>query len=132
MRICELKQKEVINICTCRTLGCPVDVEFNCETGCITALVVPGPGSFCFCFWGAGSEYIIPWNCIRQIGDDIILVEIDEKYCCKRLNSIFPIVKAIIFIFSRKRIFILPRENHCYCSLRSQQHASRCTKGGFK
>ena len=51
MRICELKQKEVINICTCRTLGCPVDVEFNCETGCITALVVPGPGSFCFCFW---------------------------------------------------------------------------------
>ena len=31
MRICELKQKEVINICTCRTLGCPVDVEFNCE-----------------------------------------------------------------------------------------------------
>ena len=74
MRICELKQKEVINICTCRTLGCPVDVEFNCETGCITALVVPGPGS----------EYIIPWNCIRQIGDDIILVEIDEKYCCKK------------------------------------------------
>ena len=84
MRICDLKQKEVINICTCRTLGCPVDVEFNCETGCITALVVPGPGSFCFCFWGAGSEYIIPWNCIRQIGDDIILVEIDEKYCCKK------------------------------------------------
>ena len=84
MRICELKQKEVINICTCRTLGCPVDVGFNCETGCINALVVPGPGSFCFCFRGAGSEYIIPWNCIRQIGDDIILVEIDEKYCCKK------------------------------------------------
>ena len=41
MRICELKQKEVINICTCRTLGCPVDVEFNCETGCITALWFP-------------------------------------------------------------------------------------------
>ena len=46
MRICELKQKEVINICTCRTLGCPVDVEFDCESGCITAIVVPGPGAF--------------------------------------------------------------------------------------
>ena len=81
MRICELKQKEVINICTCRTLGCPVDVEFNCETGCITALVgSPDLASFClFVSWGAGSEYIIPWNYIRQIGDDIILVEIDEK-----------------------------------------------------
>ena len=86
MRICELKQKEVINICTCRTLGCPVDVEFNCETGCITALVVPGPGSFCFCFWGAGSEYIIPWNCIRQ--------KLMKSIAVKRLNSIFPIVKG--------------------------------------
>ena len=86
MRIYELKQKEVINICTCRTLGCPVDVEFNCETGCITALVVPGPNSFCFCFcfWAPASEYVIPWNCIRQIGEDIILVEIDEKHCCRK------------------------------------------------
>ena len=32
MRICELKQKEVINIHTCRSLGCPLDVEFCCET----------------------------------------------------------------------------------------------------
>lgn len=84
MRIYELKQKEVINVCTCRTLGCPVDVEFNCENGCITAIVVPGPGSSCFCFWGPSNEYVIPWNCIRQIGDDIILVEIDEKHCCKK------------------------------------------------
>ena len=40
MRICELKQKEVINIHTCRSLGCPLDVEFCCETARLKALDV--------------------------------------------------------------------------------------------
>ncbi|MDD7729405.1 MAG: YlmC/YmxH family sporulation protein, partial [Clostridia bacterium] len=77
---CELKQKEIINICTCRSLGCPIDVEFDCVTGRLTALIVPGPGKFCT-FFGRDSEFIIPWECIRQIGDDIILVEIQEEKC---------------------------------------------------
>ena len=33
MRVVDLRQKEVINICTCKTLGCPIDVEFNPKTG---------------------------------------------------------------------------------------------------
>ena len=83
MRLCELKQKEVINTCTCKSLGCPVDLEFNCKTGKIESLILPGPERFC-CFWGRESECIIPWNCICQIGDDIILVEIQEDKCfCK-------------------------------------------------
>lgn len=80
MRLCELKQKEIINICTCRSLGCPIDVEFDCHSGCLTALVVPGPGKF-GCFWGRDAEFIIPWKCIKQIGADIILVEIQEDKC---------------------------------------------------
>lgn len=80
MRVCELKQKEIINACTCRSLGCPIDVEFDCVTSRLTALVVPGPGRFCN-FFGRESEYVIPWECIRQIGDDIILVEIQEEHC---------------------------------------------------
>ena len=78
MRICDLKQKEIINVCTCRSLGCPIDVEFDCKTNCLTALVVPGPSRF-FGLFGRESEFIIPWKCIRQIGDDIILVEIQEE-----------------------------------------------------
>ena len=83
MRLCELRQKEVINTCTCRSLGCPVDLEFDRKTGTITALIVPGPGKFCF-FPGRESEYIIPWCCICQIGDDIILVEVKEEKCFHR------------------------------------------------
>ena len=82
MKICELKQKEVINICTCRSLGCPIDAEFDCKSSQLTALILPGPGRFC-CLFGRDNEYIIPWECICQIGADIILVEIEEEKCRK-------------------------------------------------
>ena len=78
MRVCELRQKEVINVCTCRTLGCPVDVEFDCKTGNLTAIIIPVPGKMCGLF-GPVSEYVIPYGFIRQIGEDIILVEIKEE-----------------------------------------------------
>ena len=80
MRIVDLRQKEVINICTCKSLGCPIDIDFNCKTGQILALIVPGPGRICSLL-GRDSEFIIPWECICQIGEDIILVEIKEDKC---------------------------------------------------
>ena len=61
MRVCELRQKEVINVCTCRTLGCPVDVEFDCKTGNLTAIIIPVPGKMCGLF-GPISEYVIPYG----------------------------------------------------------------------
>ena len=83
MRVCDLKQKEIINTCTCKSLGCPIDVEFDCHTGRIEALIVPGPGKICSLL-GRDSEYIIPWDCILQIGEDIILVEIKEDKCLQK------------------------------------------------
>ncbi len=78
MRICDLKQKEVINVKDCRRLGFVGDVDFDICTGKITAIIVPGPG----CIWGflgREKEYVIPFCDICQIGDDIILVELKEK-----------------------------------------------------
>ena len=83
MRICELRPKEVVNICSCRTLGCPLDIEFNPRTGCVEAMIVPVPGKMCGLF-GPATEYVIPFSCIRQIGEDIILVEIQEEKCIKK------------------------------------------------
>lgn len=85
MRLCELKCKEVINEKDCRRLGCVSDIEFNPKTGCIEALIVPGPAKFCGLF-GRDAEFIIPFKCICQIGDDIILVCIDDK-CCVHKNE---------------------------------------------
>ncbi|MCI5899059.1 MAG: YlmC/YmxH family sporulation protein [Firmicutes bacterium] len=83
MRMCELRQKEVINICSCRSLGCVSDVEIDICTGFVTAIIIPGPGRVCS-FLGRDTEFIIPWECIRQIGSDIILVEMEEEKCRKK------------------------------------------------
>lgn len=83
MRLCELRQKEVINVCSCSSLGCVIDVEIDVKNGCVSALIVPGPGRFSS-FFGRDNEFIIPWQCICQIGDDIILVEIDEEKCHRK------------------------------------------------
>ena len=78
MRFYDLKQKEVINICTCRSLGCVSDLDVDTRNGHILALIVPGPGKLCW-FLGREFEYVIPWSCIVQIGADIILVEVNEE-----------------------------------------------------
>ena len=80
MRFCELKQKEVINICSCRSLGCVSDLELDCQSGAVLSLIVPGPGKLCW-FLGRDTEFLIPWECILQIGADLILVKIDEEKC---------------------------------------------------
>lgn len=46
MRICDLKEKEVINVCDGRRLGFVEDVEFDLCSGCITHIIVPGPCKF--------------------------------------------------------------------------------------
>ena len=59
MRVCELREKEVINTCDCKVLGCVVDIDFDLCSGQIEAIIVPGPGKVCGIF-GVDSEYIIP------------------------------------------------------------------------
>jgi len=85
LRISELKQKEVINAEDCKRLGFVGDVDFDMCNGCMIAIIVPGPGCFCG-FLGREKEYVIPFCDVKQIGDDIILVEIrilkdTEKAC---------------------------------------------------
>ena len=72
-RMVELRYKEVINICDGCRLGFVGDVEVLIPEGKVTgadrtgALPVFRPVR-------PGEEYYIPWDCIKQIGDDIILV----------------------------------------------------------
>ena len=77
MRLCDLKEKEVINICNCKCLGFVVDLDIDACNGCILALIIPGCGR-CWGLFGRESEIVIPWNQVVKIGPDIILVEIPE------------------------------------------------------
>ncbi len=80
MRICEMKDKEVINIRDCRRLGCVCDIDIDECTGCVIAIIIPGPAKVWGIF-GRENEYVIPWCDIRQIGEDIILVDIKIDDC---------------------------------------------------
>lgn len=70
----ELRQKEVINILDGSRLGFVSDVEVSLEKGEIEAIVVPGKAKL-FNF-GKNSDYVIKWDKIKKIGEDIILVEL--------------------------------------------------------
>ena len=78
MRLCDLKRMEVINACDCKRLGFISDIDFDLCTGNIYAIIVPGPGKCCGLFPG-DSELVISIRCIKQIGHDIVLVDVDEK-----------------------------------------------------
>ena len=43
MRVCELREKEVINVCDGEKLGNVCDVDFDVKTGRICSLIIPGP-----------------------------------------------------------------------------------------
>ncbi|MBQ1351126.1 MAG: YlmC/YmxH family sporulation protein [Oscillospiraceae bacterium] len=72
----DLRCKEVVNIATGARLGYVSDAEIDLSDGKICALIVPGPARF-FGLFGRGEDQILPWNCIRRFGSDIILVERD-------------------------------------------------------
>lgn len=83
MRICDLKKKEVINICDGQRIGCITDIEFDLCSGCITHLIIPGPCKM-FGMFGREEEFVIPVSCVKQIGSDVILIEADLSKCiCK-------------------------------------------------
>ncbi len=71
----DLRNKEIINITDGKRFGFVCDIEFDIETGQINALIVPRKSGFLGIF-KQNDEYVIPWENIKKMGDDIIIVEI--------------------------------------------------------
>lgn len=71
----EFREKEVISIKNCKKLGHVYDLEFDKCTGQIFKIIV-SEKNFIFNFLNCDSEYVIPYKDIKQIGPDIILVDV--------------------------------------------------------
>ena len=71
----DFKHKEVININDGKRLGFVQDVTADLESGTITSIIVPGSTKL-FNMFSGNNDIVIPWQNIRCIGDDVILVEI--------------------------------------------------------
>lgn len=74
MTLSELRTKEVIDVQDGKRLGRVMDLEFCPGDSRITALVVPSDTTFLQSLRGEKCGLAIPWENIRRIGDDVILV----------------------------------------------------------
>ena len=72
----DFKHKEVININNGKRLGLVQDVCADLETGRITSIIVPGGNNKILSIFSQENDIVIPWENIKCIGDDLILVEI--------------------------------------------------------
>ena len=89
-RFTNLTCKEVICLCDGRRLGFISDANIDPCNGRITAIIVPGPCRF-FGIWGRQDDFVIPWECIKRIGPDIVLVDIKPTECrAPRIKPTFP------------------------------------------
>ena len=64
-----------------KQLGYVQDVCADLETGTITSIIVPGGTSKFMSLFSSSNDIVIPWNKIKCIGEDLILVEYEyNKY----------------------------------------------------
>lgn len=77
MRISDLQTKDVVNLTNGKKLGQVMDVEFDMENGRIESFTIPHAVKF-FGWLGSGTEIVIHWRHIVKIGEDVILVRLDE------------------------------------------------------
>ena len=74
----ELRLREVINVSDGARLGYVNDIEFDITAGKVVALIVPGQWNLSKIF-GKNEDSKIPWEAIKKIGGDIILVDITDQ-----------------------------------------------------
>lgn len=72
---CELKKKDVINMCDGSNLGNIYDLVMDSCTGCICGIIIPASKGF-FNIFKSNNDLFIPYSRICKIGKDIILVDI--------------------------------------------------------
>ena len=82
----DLRYKEVIDIHSGFRLGYVCDAEFDDAEGQFISLITPGKAKL-FGLLGREDDYVLPWNCIVRIGNDIILVEAKEEFMRRKRRN---------------------------------------------
>lgn len=72
-RIDELKNKQVVCVKDGCVLGFVSDVELDTTSGALTSIIIFGRFKF-FGLFGKEDDIVIPWNDIKVIGNETVLV----------------------------------------------------------
>lgn len=84
-RLSEIGGQEIINLFDGCRLGTVADVDLLVDdaTGSIEALLIPESKGF-FSFFSDKSFVEVPWDAVRKIGQDTLIVEIENPIERKR------------------------------------------------
>jgi YlmC/YmxH family sporulation protein len=76
----EFMGKEIVDISDGSRLGVidECDLALDDRTGRIIGFVLPGRRSF-FDFRGGSGDMLVPWQTIKRIGDDIVIVDLSDE-----------------------------------------------------
>ena len=83
----DMRNKEVISVCDGTKLGWVCDVEIDTHSANLTAIVIYGRPKF-FGILGREEDMVIPWEKVRLIGDDTVLVDCPQPFVHRRKRSL--------------------------------------------
>ena len=86
LSFCELRAKEVVNVCDGKRLGNIIDMTFSSKTGVLTGIVVPY-GKGLLSILKSNQDIFIPYTKIVKIGRDVILVELTPSSSILSTNT---------------------------------------------
>ncbi len=76
-KISDLGLRDIVNLADGAKLGPVKDVYIDLETGKVLSLVLSGDRKF-FGLMSAGRDVVVPWEDIKKIGVDTVLVEVES------------------------------------------------------
>lgn len=79
MRMGELAGKEIVNLFNGARLGVvgESDIAIDMESGRIHSIIIPRRGNLVN-FWVDKQHMIIPWDSVKKIGHEVIIVDLDQ------------------------------------------------------
>ncbi|WP_066633655.1 YlmC/YmxH family sporulation protein [Desulfolucanica intricata] len=76
-KISDLAKRDIINLADGARLGPVKDVHINSDDGTVKAIVLRGQKKKYFGLMGIGQDIVVPWEKIRKIGVDAVLVDVE-------------------------------------------------------
>lgn len=75
-KISDLGLRDIVNLVDGAKLGSVKDVHIDLETGKVLSLVLSAERKY-FGLMSAGGDVVVPWEKIKKIGVDTVLVEVE-------------------------------------------------------
>lgn len=79
MKISDLKNMRVVNLGNGKVMGKIVDLVLDVNRGYVKAVVLPGESKL-LGIWNSDKVTEVPWNRIKKIGKDVIIIDLPESY----------------------------------------------------